>query len=110
MFFRVTEARLLTVNIVKQLTLIIAVRDIVIGYSSSVRITSILSILVVSVLSVKSYVLLSSYRACHSLTLGRVLSHEVKRAYQGEGDGCKFVTICSTAVVDQGVLVVYAIR
>lgn len=79
-------------------------------YSSAVRITSILSVLVFGVFIIKSNVLRSSYSALHSLALGRVFSLEVKRACQGEGDRRKLVTIRSTAVVDQSVLVVYAIR
>lgn len=71
---------ILNIKLIK-LTLIITVRDVVITNSCSVRITSILSVLVPSVFIVKSNVLLCSDRAFHSLTLGRVFSLEIKRAY-----------------------------
>ena len=78
--------------------------------SRAIRIASVLSIFISGIFSVKSYKLLRSNCAFNSLTLWRIERLKIERTYDGEGDGCIFVTICSAAVVDQSVFVVYAVR
>ena len=72
--------------------------------SRAIRITSVLSVFIAAIFSVKSYKLLRSNCAFNSLTLWRIERLKIERTYDGEGDGCIFVTICSAAVVDQSVL------
>ena len=78
--------------------------------SRAIRIASVLSIFISGIFSVKSYKLLRSNCAFNSLTLSRIEGLKIETTYDGEGDGCIFVTICSAAVVNQSVLVVYAVR
>lgn len=71
---------------------------------------SIHGVFVVRIFIVMSYILLGSKGSLHSLTLRSVVSHQIKRTHNREGDRLQFVTICSTAVEYFRILVIYAIR
>lgn len=72
--------------------------------------SSVHGVFIFRVLSVMSYELLCDESSLDALTFRRVVSHQVKRTHNREGDGLQFVPICSTAVEYLCVFVVYAVR
>ena len=92
------------------LTFIVTVKQFVIRDSCTVRIAPPVSVFIPIVFVVKPNELFSGNSTLHPLTLGCIRHHQVKRTYHGKGEGRQFVTICSAAVFNQGISVIFAIR